>query len=209
MKRASDLSPLLRPILFASLAFGILGFVLPIYSKQLGASALEIGGLFSVFSIMTVILRPMVGWALDRFGRKRFFIVALVCYASAMVLFSAAGDLLGLYAARLAQGIASSFMWISAYTIATDLAPFEERGSAVGRGCSVGAFAPKVISIFHRSRVQFVAGVRNAAMLSNIRTLNLRTLSEINLNLNKNRSRKCNGANNPSGIAIVGMSSRA
>jgi len=57
-----DVSPsiLQRPILLGSLAFGILGFVLPIYGKQLGASALEIGGLFSAFSIMTVLLRPLV-----------------------------------------------------------------------------------------------------------------------------------------------------
>jgi DHA1 family multidrug resistance protein-like MFS transporter len=59
MKPASGLASLQRPILLGSLAFGSLGFVLPIYSKQLGASALEIGGLFSVFSIMTVLFRPI------------------------------------------------------------------------------------------------------------------------------------------------------
>jgi MFS transporter, DHA1 family, multidrug resistance protein len=107
--------------------------LLPIYGKQLGASALEIGGLFSVFSIMTVLLRPLVGWALDRFGRKKFFVAALMGYAAAMALFALAGTLFGLYLARLMQGIASSFMWISAYTIATDLASSDERGSAVGR----------------------------------------------------------------------------
>jgi hypothetical protein len=34
MKREFDLSSLQRSILFGSLAFGILGFVLPIYGKQ-------------------------------------------------------------------------------------------------------------------------------------------------------------------------------
>lgn len=133
MKHTFSPSILQRPILLGSLAFGILGFLLPIYGKQLGATALEIGGLFSAFSIMTVLLRPLVGWALDRFGRKRFFVAALLGYAAAMALFASAGNLLGLYLARLMQGIASSFMWISAYTIATDIASPEERGSAVGR----------------------------------------------------------------------------
>ena len=133
MKPASGLASLQRPILLGSLAFGILGFVLPIYSKQLGASALEIGGLFSVFSIMTVLFRPVVGWALDHFGRRRFFVAAWMGYAAAMALFALAGNLLGLYLARLVQGIASSFMWISAYTIATDMASAEGRGNAVGR----------------------------------------------------------------------------
>lgn len=133
VKQDFNLASLQRPILLGSLAFGILQFVLPIYGKQLGASALEIGGLFSVFSIMTVLFRPLVGWALDRFGRKLFFIMALVGYAATMALFSVSGNLAGLYLARLVQGIASSFMWISAYTMATDLASAEERGRAVGR----------------------------------------------------------------------------
>jgi MFS family permease len=148
MKREFNPVSLQRPILLGSLAFGILGFVLPIYGKQLGATALEIGGLFSVFSIMTVLVRPLVGWALDRFGRKVFFVAAWVGYASAMALFALAGNLSGLYVARLVQGIASSFFWISAYTIATDMASSKERGSAVGRvdeasnqGALYGAFA--------------------------------------------------------------------
>jgi MFS family permease len=121
--------------------------VLPIYGKRLGASALEIGGLFSIFSIMTVLLRPVVGWALDRFGRKVFFTAGLLGYAGTMTLFAVAGSLIGLYLARLVQGIASSLLWISAYTIATDIASSEQRGKAVGhvdeasaQGALYGAF---------------------------------------------------------------------
>jgi len=133
VKPEFNLSSLQRPILLGSLAFGILGFVLPIYGKQLGASAMEIGGLFSVFSIMTVLFRPVVGWALDRMGRKVFFVAAWLAYAAAMALFALAGNLFSLYLARLVQGIASSFCWISAYTIATDVASTGGRGNAVGR----------------------------------------------------------------------------
>ncbi len=60
MKPASGLAAL-RPILLGSLAFGILGFVLPIYGKQLGASALEIGGLFGRAPLMAV---GLAGFAL-------------------------------------------------------------------------------------------------------------------------------------------------
>jgi DHA1 family multidrug resistance protein-like MFS transporter len=129
----NDSSSLQWPILLGSLAFGILSFLLPIYGKRLGASALGIGGLFSVFSITTVMIRPLVGWALDRFGRKFFFVTALICYAGAMGLFSIASDVASLYLARLVQGIGSSLMWISAYTIAIDLTSAEGRGKAVGR----------------------------------------------------------------------------
>jgi MFS family permease len=130
---ADDSSSLQRPILLGSLAFGILSFLLPVYGKRLGASALGIGGLFSIFSVTTVLVRPLVGWALDRFGRKLFFVAALVCYAGAMGLFSIASDVAALYLARLVQGLGSSLMWISAYTIAIDLTSAEGRGKAVGR----------------------------------------------------------------------------
>jgi DHA1 family multidrug resistance protein-like MFS transporter len=126
-------SPLFLPILLSSAAFAILEFMLPVYGKRLGASALEIGGMFSVFSVTMTLVRPVVGWAMDRFGRKRFLVLALLCRAGSLVVFAVARDLVGLYLARFAQGIAASLTWISAYAIAADLAPLDARGSAAGR----------------------------------------------------------------------------
>ncbi len=133
-------------VLLSSLSFGILGFVLPIYGKQLGASALEIGMLFSVFSLMTLILRPVVGRGVDRYGRKPFFVSGIACYAVAMGLFALASNLGLLYLARLMQGVGASLLWISAYTLATELNSSASRGQAVGgvdgasaRGALLGA----------------------------------------------------------------------
>jgi len=50
-----------RTIFLISMPFFILGLMLPIYGKQIGASVVEIGLFFLVFSLMTVILRPVVG----------------------------------------------------------------------------------------------------------------------------------------------------
>ena len=126
-------SPLFLPILLSSTAFATLEFVLPVYGKRLGASALEIGGMFSIFAVTMTLIRPFVGWAMDRFGRKRFLVVALLARAGSLILFAAAADLIGLYLARFAQGIAASLTWISAYAIAADLASPDARGSAAGR----------------------------------------------------------------------------
>jgi DHA1 family multidrug resistance protein-like MFS transporter len=131
--RARSGSPLFLPILLSSAAFAILEFMLPVYGKRLGASALEIGGMFSIFSVTMTLIRPVVGWAMDRFGRKRFLILALLCRAGSLLVFAVARDVAGLYLARFAQGIAASLTWISAYAIAADLAPPDARGSAAGR----------------------------------------------------------------------------
>ena len=125
--------PLRWPILLGSLGPGALGFLLPIYGKNIGASAFEIGGLFSVFAIVTLVCQPIVGWGVDRFGRKGFFVASFVGYAVALAAFALANDVAGLFLGRVLQGLASGLMWVSAYSISIDLAPISERGRATGR----------------------------------------------------------------------------
>ena len=55
-------------MLLVSCAFGILTFLLPIYSKRVGGGALATGGLFSVFSAVSLLLRPLIGSVIDRYG---------------------------------------------------------------------------------------------------------------------------------------------
>jgi MFS family permease len=120
------------PILLGSLAFAFLEFFLPIYGKEMGASAVQIGGLFSIWAVAVALLRPLVGIGLDRLGRKPFFVAAIVCFSGAMLVFAFSSTIPGLFSAQLLRGLGSAMMWISAYTIATDLAGSKERGGAVG-----------------------------------------------------------------------------
>jgi MFS family permease len=81
------LSSLWWAMLLVSCPFGILSFVLPIYGKELGATALEVGAFFSALSFVPVIVRPFLGRALDRWGRQPFLLLGLGSYAAAMVVF--------------------------------------------------------------------------------------------------------------------------
>ena len=128
----SSLRLLRRSIFLASFPFGILSFVLPVYGREIGASAVEIGLFFTVFSLMLVALRPVVGLGLDRLGRRPFLLAGIVGYAATMLAFAFATGVWSILVARVLQGTTSSFLWLAAYTIVADSAPEDERGRSFG-----------------------------------------------------------------------------
>jgi MFS family permease len=139
--------PYLLPVFLGSAPFVFINFGLPTYARALDANALAIGGMYTAFMFTMLLVRPIVGWALDRYGRKWFFAVAFLFYAGAMLFFSGANTLVDFYVARFLQGIGASFMWVSARTMVADLSTEADRGSEMGRmqalsvrGSMVGAF---------------------------------------------------------------------
>jgi MFS family permease len=129
-----------------SLPFGILAFVMPIYGKELGGSAVEIGGLFSALAIVPLIVRPFLGRALDRWGRRPFLLLGLGGYVAAMILFCVSNTIWLLTLARLVQGLGQAFLWLSVITIIADVTSVAGRGrdfgridEAMGQGALIGA----------------------------------------------------------------------
>jgi len=120
------------PVFLYALSLGFIGFILPIYSKALGANALEIGGLFSAFTLTTLILRPFTGWALDRFGRRPLFLSGLLLFACSRLAYVAADTIARLYMARFTGGLGALILSVSVVTIVADLAPPDERGREMG-----------------------------------------------------------------------------
>lgn len=146
-RKQSTLSAMRSSIRLVSLPFFILGLLLPIYGTEMGAGAVQIGLFFTAFSLMTVILRPLVGWALDRWGRRPFILAGFGSYALAMIAFAFINQWWGVIAARIIQGIASSMLWLSIYAATADLAGEDRRARSFGgisqassQGSIVGAF---------------------------------------------------------------------
>jgi len=147
-EKSDTMKALWRAVFWVSFPFGILSFVLPIYGKQLGASALEVGGFFSAFSFVAVIVRPFLGRALDRWGRRPFLLLGLLGYAAAMAVFCFADTVWLLTLARFIQGLGQAFLWLAAYTIVADVAAATGRGhnfgvidEATNRGAIIGTSA--------------------------------------------------------------------
>ena len=140
--------PAAQPRLFTP-AFGALfvaalvffsagGTVLPVASRfaagPLGADATGVGISIGAFAIAALLLRPVVGWASDRFGRRPLLILGGVLTVGALVLHLAADTLPLFVVARSLLGIAEAFFFVAAVAAISDLAPPERRGEAINIG---------------------------------------------------------------------------
>lgn len=122
----------LAPVFLGSTAFVYLNFSLPIYVRAQQVDAVVIGGMYTVFTLTMLVFRPLVGWALDRYGRRPFFAAAFAFYTLAMMAFAGADAVPAFYLARFLQGIGASLMWVSARTIVAD-GERATQGAAMGR----------------------------------------------------------------------------
>ncbi len=136
----------LNAVLLGSAAFVFINFGLPLRADDLGISATGIGGMYAVFTGTMLLFRPLVGYCLDRFGRRWFFASAFLFYAAAMAVFAQSTDIVDFYIARFLQGIGASLMWVSARTMVTDVFDVSARGEGMGqllvtsvRGSMLGA----------------------------------------------------------------------
>ena len=137
---------LLRAVFWVSFPLGILNFVLPIYGRELGASAVQVGGFFSALSVVPVLIRPFLGRILDRWGRRPFLLVGLAGYAVAMTVFAIADQVWLLTLGMFLQGMGQAFLWLTAMTVVADVATATGRGQnfglldeATNRGAIVGS----------------------------------------------------------------------
>jgi MFS transporter, DHA1 family, multidrug resistance protein len=135
-------------VLLVSLPFGMIVLGLPLVARELGASALVIGGLLSASALILVVVQPIIGLGLDRYGRRPFLIVGLLAYALSSAIFALASGITGLFLAQMAQGIGAGLFWLAVLTITSDLASDDSLGEGFGgveemsiRGILVGTLA--------------------------------------------------------------------
>ena len=116
------------------LAQGIYFAAIPLYvSGELGGSRAAVGLSVGAFSLSAVLFRPFIGRGMDHRGRKPFLLGGLTLLACTGPLFLLAHGVPGVVAIRLLQGVAGGAFYTTAAAVATDLAPPEERASAIAK----------------------------------------------------------------------------
>jgi len=106
---------------------------LPIYLvSDLNASKMQVGVVVGTYTIASVLVRPFSGFALDRFGRRTIFLLALILYTLLFAGYLIAVTITSIIILRFAQGLTWGITTVSGSTIATDNIPASKRGEGIG-----------------------------------------------------------------------------
>src|SRR5687767_7712942 len=89
----------------SSLGISIMLPLLPLYALSLGASPLQLGLMTSGFAIANAIAQFASGFAMDRFGARRFIVAGIGTYALANVLIATAPTAIALIGYRFVAGL--------------------------------------------------------------------------------------------------------
>jgi MFS family permease len=86
------------------LGFGMVSLALPLFALSLGMSLAEVGLLTALRTVAVIGVKPIMGWAADRYGRKTTLIIAVLLRCLVGLLFVFASEPWHLYALRILQG---------------------------------------------------------------------------------------------------------
>src|SRR4051812_33646978 len=81
---------------------------LPLYVQQFGVSEFGAGLLFSVHAATRIVILPFVGSLSDRWERKTFLLVGVLCYTLSSLAYIPAGDLWSFILIMIVHGIATA-----------------------------------------------------------------------------------------------------
>lgn len=112
--------------------FYLLMPTLPMFIKQLGGSESQVGFIIGVFTISAVIVRPIVGGLMDRYGRRIFIISGSIFFAITMYLYDWITGIIFLIVLRILHGISWAISTTSIGTAVTDVIPPSRRGEGMG-----------------------------------------------------------------------------
>src|SRR5258706_3903692 len=106
--------------------------VLPLYARRLGLSGGQIGIVIGAFALSSMVLRPWVGWASDRHGRRPLMFVGGAVFVLAPLGYGVSAGVVSMTLARLFHGAGMGVYPTAATAMAADLASPARRAETLG-----------------------------------------------------------------------------
>ena len=125
MKKTVLLSATLLPLMISS---GMVYSVLPIYiSEELGASRLEVGGIFTLGATVGLVTSYLLGKTADKIGKKPIILLSQIGFAFVMLSYSLIHDRNYAYFIQIFEGLSWTMLGVSAPALIADITEKGER----------------------------------------------------------------------------------
>ena len=147
--------------------------LLPIHLVRLGGTKMQVGMLFSVSTLISMVLRSVVGGWIDRFGVRRVVLPGALTLAATSLAFHLAATPTAVVALMAGLGVSNGLISTSASVLAAQATAPERRGEALSvyyvatsLGFAVGAPTGFVLFDVGGMRLNFLVVTGAAAVMS-------------------------------------------
>ncbi|AWE06095.1 multidrug efflux MFS transporter NorA [Lysinibacillus sp. 2017] len=126
------LSLLLLNLFIAFLGIGLVIPVLPTLMNELQINGKVVGYLTAAFAIAQLIVSPIAGKAVDKYGRKIMIVLGLFIFGFSELLFGLGKTIEVLFISRILGGISAAFIMPAVTAFIADITTMETRPKALG-----------------------------------------------------------------------------
>jgi len=116
----------------ATMGISMVGPLLPVFARDLGASGVWLGLTFSAFAVAQAFVGPFAGRWSDRYGRKPFIVAGLLIYFVAALGYLTAGSFYQVIAFRAFTGLGTSLIFSVSRAYVGDMTPPGQEGRWFG-----------------------------------------------------------------------------
>jgi len=123
---------LLSNIFIAFLGIGLIIPVMPSFMNIMHLSGSTMGYLVAVFAVSQLLMSPLAGRWVDRYGRKKIIIFGLFLFGVSELIFGLGTNVSVLYLARILGGFSAAFIMPGVTAYVADITSVQERAKAMG-----------------------------------------------------------------------------
>ncbi|WP_426355284.1 MFS transporter [Exiguobacterium sp. R-39] len=126
------LGTLLLNLFIAFLGIGLVIPVTPTIMNELNISGSTVGYMVSAFAFAQLVLSPLAGRAVDKYGRKPMIIIGLFIFSMSELLFGLGQSVEVLFASRILGGVSAAFIMPAVTAFIADITTNATRPKALG-----------------------------------------------------------------------------
>ena len=114
------------------LGIGLVIPVTPTIMNELNISGSVVGYMVAAFAVTQLIMSPIAGRWVDRFGRKIMIIIGLIIFGMSEVLFGIGKTVEVLFISRMLGGVSAAFIMPAVTAFIADITTVDTRSKALG-----------------------------------------------------------------------------